>query len=427
MNPRKKSFAKINFVGSFFQTARDLPGRFRRLVRPLAALALVALLTAAFLYSGSSAASRKGRKSDAAAGPAAAKSDAARLLKVGLDLSFMLPSADPVARFFSAPSVGTISTFAADCTTAKTSFELGETVCVKVSGVPTSSGYWVNWLSPPSSAIVHGGLGVTDITTDPQTFTYTLAPNAATGAWKATIADNSDSSINPASFTVTAPPGPSLATYAYNSGSNSCTNTPKTVFNYGETICAKVTGLDPAVSRRLAWIDPSGYVRENGGNLFAPLTANPQTESFLLPSADTSLVDVFTVENRGVWRVNVVTNRGSAQLSAPFTLQGPAPATDLAVATGLASGDESAGEPITYLVNVTNQGPNDAASVALTNPTLLNATFQSVNQTAGATTFTCTGTGPVTCSAANLPVGETAIFEFTYATGTGSATLVNTA
>ena len=42
MNPRKKSFAKLNFVGSFFQTARDIPGSFRRLVRPLATLALVA-------------------------------------------------------------------------------------------------------------------------------------------------------------------------------------------------------------------------------------------------------------------------------------------------------------------------------------------------------------------------------------------------
>ena len=420
MNPRKKSFAKINYVGSFFQTARDLPGRFRRLVRPLAALGLVALLTAAFLYSGSSAASRKGQKSSA---PAA---DAGSLLKAGPGLSSLLPSANSLARFFPAPAVGNISTFAADCTTAKTSFELGETVCVKVDSVPTSSGYWINWLDP-STNIVYGGLGTTDITSDPQTFNYTLPANGPVGGWKATIADNSDSSINPAAFTVTAPPGPSVATYAYNTGSNTCTNTAKTVFNYGETICAKVTGLDPAISRRLAWIDPSGYVRENGGNNFTPLTANPQTESFLLPSADTSLVDVFTVENRGAWRVNVVTSRGSVQLSAPFTLQGPAPATDLAVATGLASGDESAGEPITYLVNVTNQGPNDAATVQLTNPQLINATFQSVTQTAGGTTFTCTGTGPVTCSAASLPVGESAIFEFTYATGTGAATLVNTA
>ncbi|HEY0376102.1 MAG TPA: immunoglobulin-like domain-containing protein [Pyrinomonadaceae bacterium] len=396
-------------------------------------LALVALLAAAFLYSGSSAASRESRKSSAAASDSnpqvrlkATPAEVRRLLKSGLDLSLMVPVTNPLARFFQPPPVGNISTYAADCTTSKTSFVLGDTVCAKVDSVPTSSGYFINWLDSNTN-IVYGGLGTTDITSDPQTFTYTLQPNDALGGWKATIADNSDSSINPTVFTVSAPPGPSVATYAYNTGSNTCTNTAKTVFNYGETICAKVTGLDPAISRRLAWIDPSGYVREKGGNNFTPLTTSPQTESFLLPSADSSVVDVFTIENRGVWKANVVTNRGSLQLSAPFTLQGPAPATDLAVETGLASGDESTGEPITYLVNVTNQGPNDAASVQLTNPQLLNATFLSVNQTGGSTTFTCTGTGPVTCTAANLPVGESAIFEFTYVSNTGGATLVNTA
>ncbi len=423
MNPRKKSFAKINFVGSFFQTARDLPGQLRRLVRPAATLSLVALLTAAFLYNGSSASSRKGPKSNAAASLSdsaqrkAVPTEARRLLKIGLDLSFILPQ---VAE--------TIETFAADCTTAKTSFTLGDTICVKTNGVIANgnTNRFVNFLTPDTAIANTTGT----ITTDPQTFLYTLpttssviiAGNPATtlGTWKATIADPSDSSINPAPFDVSAAAA-SVATYA-----SDCT-TPKTVFNYGDTICAKVTGVDTGINRRIAWVDPSNYIRENGGNLFTPVTTDPQSESFLLPSTDTTTIDTATIDNRGVWTVTVVSNTGGVQLSAPFTLQGPSPTTDLAVTTGFAIGDESTGEPITYIVNVTNQGPNDAATVELTNPTLINATFQGVVQTSGGTTFTCTGSGPVTCTAANLPAGESAVFEFTYLTGSGGSTLVNTA
>ncbi|HJU55190.1 MAG TPA: HYR domain-containing protein [Pyrinomonadaceae bacterium] len=423
MNPRKKSFAKINFVGSFFQTARDLPGQLRRLVRPVATLALVALLTAAFLYNGSSASSRKGPKSNAApslsdsAQRKAVTAEARRLLKIGLNLAFILPQ---VAE--------TIETFAADCTTAKTSFTLGDTICVKTNGVIANgnTNRFVNFLTP-DTAIANT---TATITTDPQTFLYTLpttasviiAGNPATtlGTWKATIADPSDSSINPAPFDVSAAPA-SIATYAAD-----C-STPKTVFNYGDTICAKVTGVDTGINRRIAWVDPSNYIRENGGNLFTPVTTDPQSESFVLPSTDTTTIDTATIDNRGVWTVTVVSNTGGVQLSAPFTLQGPSPTTDLAVTTGFAIGDESTGEPITYIVNVTNQGPNDAASVELTNPTLINATFQGVVQTSGGTTFSCTGSGPVTCTAANLPAGESAVFEFTYLTGSGGSTLVNTA
>jgi uncharacterized repeat protein (TIGR01451 family) len=307
-----------------------------------------------------------------------------------------------------------IDTFAADCTTAKSSFVLGETVCAKTDGVDLQfpGGRFVNWLDP-SLEVAYGGSGVTDITTNPQTFTYTPT---VTGTWKATIAETGDISQTPAIFTVN--PAPPLATYAADCA------TPKTVFNYGDTVCAKATGFGNTLNRRVGWLDPAGYFRENNGIYFTSLASDPQSVSFVLPATETSLTpDLVTVDNRGKWRVNVLSNRGSAQASATFVLQGPAPSADLSVTEGLATAaSTSTGAEITYVVAVSNQGPNDAANVVLTNSTPANATFQSVNQTSGPL-FSCSGTDPVICTIGNLPVSGLAIFELTYVAGAAGSTL----
>ncbi len=245
------------------------------------------------------------------------------------------------------PLAETIATYAADCTTPKSSFVVGETVCAKTDGVDLNfpGGRWVHWLDD-SLNIAHGGSGVTDITTNPQTFSYTVT---SVGTWKATIAETGDISQTPAGFTVSPPPP--IATYA-----GDCT-TPKTLFNYGDTICAKVTGIDSDDNRRIAWVDPGGYVRETGGNVFTPITTDPQSFTFVLPSTDTSIIDVFTTENRGAWRANVVSNRGAATSSAPFILQGPALTSNLVLSEGLSNGGVNPGGAITYLLAITNEGP----------------------------------------------------------------------
>ncbi len=61
---------------------------------------------------------------------------------------------------------GEITTFAADCTTPKTVFVLGETVCAKATGLV---GYRFGWVDPAGYIEQR-----TDITTDPQTDTFTL-------------------------------------------------------------------------------------------------------------------------------------------------------------------------------------------------------------------------------------------------------------
>src|SRR5437899_9029885 len=50
------------------------------------------------------------------------------------------------------PSPETVTIFAADCVTPKTTFKLGETVCAQTDNV-TENDRWVNWLSPPDSHV----------------------------------------------------------------------------------------------------------------------------------------------------------------------------------------------------------------------------------------------------------------------------------
>jgi len=154
-----------------------------------------------------------------------------------------------------------IATFASDCTTPKSSFVLGETVCAQTDNVDLNfpGGRWVHWLRPDLS-IAFGGSGVTDITQNPQTFTF--VPDV-TGTWKVTIAETGDISQTPAVFTVSAPPP--LATYQ-----SDCV-TPKSSFSLGDTVCAKLVGT-PALRSRLAILNTAGFTMAS-----ADVMTNPQT------------------------------------------------------------------------------------------------------------------------------------------------------
>src|SRR5437016_4606956 len=67
----------------------------------------------------------------------------------------------------------TIETFASDCTTPQTDFNLGATVCAKISGAPLPvdgrAQRRIGWVSPYGS-LAQGA----DITTDPQNGTYQI-------------------------------------------------------------------------------------------------------------------------------------------------------------------------------------------------------------------------------------------------------------
>jgi uncharacterized repeat protein (TIGR01451 family) len=92
-----------------------------------------------------------------------------------------------------APPPGeTIETFDTDCTTPKASFAVGETVCVKVSGVPVGSFFPRRLLLSNSSSTVIQSF---DVTSDPQTFSFVVdatttiggSPVDNRGQWQAII------------------------------------------------------------------------------------------------------------------------------------------------------------------------------------------------------------------------------------------------
>jgi len=310
-----------------------------------------------------------------------------------------------------------VELFAADCATSKSAFTLGETVCAKTSGVSLSpaGNYYMNWIDSQLNQ-TNGGT----ITSDPQFFLF-VPPSS--GTWKATIGrvNPADSSIVgiPPVFTVSA--GPAISTYAYDTNTQSCTNTPKTAFILGETVCATATGTDPQFNRRFAWADPSNTVRE-----FAPIATDPATDSFDLPSTDTSTIGTITVDNRGTWQARVVTSRGSTLVSTPFTVAAATASVDLSIAKGLTSGQPTSGDPTTFSVSVFNRGPNDAQNVVITDVTPANATSPSAMQTQGSG-FSCTGSTTITCTNAVMKPGERAVIDFVYTAGTAGQTITNTA
>jgi Tfp pilus assembly protein FimT len=171
----------------------------------------------------------------------------------------------PLLLPFLLPPSETIEIFAADCTTPKSAFALGETVCAVTDGVDlvtVPGNYYMNWIDSSLNQ-TNGGT----ITQNPQNFLF-VPPTADT--WKATIGRVSpaDSSIvgNPPIFTVSSN-SPGVSTFT-----TDC-STPKTTFTLGQQVCATAAATGGAASRRrVVWIDPSGNARQVDS-----ITADPES------------------------------------------------------------------------------------------------------------------------------------------------------
>ncbi|HEV2829980.1 MAG TPA: HYR domain-containing protein [Pyrinomonadaceae bacterium] len=318
----------------------------------------------------------------------------------------------------------TVELFAADCVNPKTAFNVGETVCAKTNGVDVTTNpgnYYMNWIDSQLNQ-TNGGT----ITQNPQYFLF-VPPTADT--WKATIGQVTppDSSIvgNPPIFTVST--GPAMSTYAADCA------TPKTLFTLGDTVCVKVQGVDPSFNRRISWVDPAGNIRQ-----LTAVTSDPQTDSFTLPTAATELIDNALVDNRGTWKVNLISSRGTVLLGTPFNVQDQQPYADLSIGKSAHQSTVDNGSNVTFNISIYNYGPNPAENVVLTDPappatSVTNATFVSVTQISGPS-FSCTGSSPVVCTRGTNPnplflnPGEAAVFEIVYtASGSSGAQIINTA
>ncbi|HST53265.1 MAG TPA: immunoglobulin-like domain-containing protein, partial [Pyrinomonadaceae bacterium] len=116
-----------------------------RLARLLVAVGVVALLSGAlFGASSASTALRAGSRPDAVVpAPAAESPEAVRRAAARLASPFAQPGnsfaawSAPAALLFSGPE--TVNTFAADCHTSSASFNVGDTICVAVSGTPAGT------------------------------------------------------------------------------------------------------------------------------------------------------------------------------------------------------------------------------------------------------------------------------------------------
>src|SRR2546421_9740967 len=211
---------------------------------------------------------------------------------------------------------------------------------------------------------------------------------------------------------------PTIATF-----DNTC-NTAKSEFNLGQDVCATATNTGgSAARRRITWSDPEGFVRQS-----TPVTTDPQSDHFTIPSTSTTTLSNGQVANNiGKWRVALVGR--SLVTYAIFVVKDPANATaDLSVTKTAPSSSQAvaAGTNGSFDIYVQNGGPDDAATVSVVDHVPNNTTFVSMLQTSGQATssFTCTtvpdGNGNVGCSIDPFTAGAFATFQFIYTVNTGT-------
>jgi uncharacterized repeat protein (TIGR01451 family) len=206
-------------------------------------------------------------------------------------------------------------------------------------------------------------------------------------------------------FNLLAPqsPGPeTIATYA-----DDCT-TPKTDFNFGETICAVVSNAPLGANERLIWGHTDGFLARE-------VFLNSATQNDQLLLTPTSVLGGETVNNRGTWRIRSVNTDGEPVAETTFTIHDPATVTgDLSVYKFIQSGESKVNEDVdvSFVISVSNFGPDNASNVELEDFTPAATTFVSLAQTSGPT-FTCTDSN---CTIASLAKGARANFVAVYHT-----------
>jgi uncharacterized repeat protein (TIGR01451 family) len=192
-----------------------------------------------------------------------------------------------------------------------------------------------------------------------------------------------------------------------------CT-TPATNFSLGATMCAKITGapVDSNPQRRLVIVNPGNFVQAQ-----ADVLSSTQDLVFTLPTATTASFGDVTVDNRGTWRaLSLATSDSTTRFSTPFLVRDPQnQAADLSIQSG--DHDEAAGI-ISFGLFLTNNGPDDATNVQVTDAVPAGTTFVSASQEAGPA-FNCQtpaqgGTGITTCTIASLSKGAEVKFKFIY-------------
>lgn len=202
-----------------------------------------------------------------------------------------------------------------------------------------------------------------------------------------------------------------IYTYAQN-----CT-TSQTDFNLGDAMCAKANGVPVTLFPwRVLWLDPAGNVRQSN----TAIADDQAMYQFTLPGTPTSIVNGQTVDNRGTWRVNLVSSNGARRQTAPFTVHEPAnPVADVYVQKFNRDPDQqvTAGGSVAFIVLVGNDGPDPATSVHLVDSAPIGSTLASFSQQVGPN---CLPNGTGDCTMATLNNGDRAEFTVVYNTGSSA-------
>jgi large repetitive protein len=211
---------------------------------------------------------------------------------------------------------------------------------------------------------------------------------------------------------------------------NQTVNYTITVTNNGPSDAANVT-LTDNVPPQATFVS----MTQQSGQPFACSGTTSVTCTTGLFGAGISATFQLTVQtNASVTGGMINTANVSSSTSDPNTANNSASAAtnlataDLAVTKSAAPATVAAGGNITWTIGVTNNGPNDATNVTLSDTLPANTTFVSLNQTSGPT-FNCTTGATVTCTIATLTAGTSASFTLVAQTSpsTPAGTISNTA
>lgn len=218
----------------------------------------------------------------------------------------------------------------------------------------------------------------------------------------------------------------SVATYEVVTGA--CTATPKDSFSLGESVCVKAvnaplgTGFPEA---RVSVVGTDGTVMD-----IVDVTSDPQELIFTLPATTTSVVNGEVVDNRGLWRAGIHNSADFGLRAAVyFSVTDPAAAAaDLSVfADSTATDSVAPGDTTGFSVFVTNDGPDAAADVHVTQAVPANFSFDSVTPGSGAA-FTCVeASGVVDCTpTGSLARGANSTFTINYTVSAGAPNAIVT-
>src|SRR5262249_28884759 len=94
-----------------------------------------------------------------------------------------------------------------------------------------------------------------------------------------------------------------------------------------------------------------------------------------------------------------------ARVSADLTSASPPVSTDLAISQTDAPDPATVGQPLTYTITITNNGPDPATSVVMTDTLPAGATFVSATASQG----NCMGTTTVVCAVGSLASAASAM------------------